>query len=87
MVKCAPLPSSFMLISIIGFFISWLVVYNRFPSWGFAFMLVFVVMFVASVVSMTKAEVETRETLYLHTMPEKNKAHRERIKAHASKKK
>ncbi|MBU0615072.1 MAG: hypothetical protein KJ601_03185 [Nanoarchaeota archaeon] len=48
-----PLKSSFMLSSLIGFIISWLWVFPRDASWGFTFMLFFVIMFVASMISMT----------------------------------
>ncbi len=51
--KAAPLNSTFMLISIMGFLISAIGIYPRFPSWGTAFSLVFVLMFVASMISMT----------------------------------
>ncbi len=81
MMEYTPLPSSFMLISIVGFFISLLVVYNRFPSWGFAFMLVFLLMFINSVISMTKSEVGHKEMLYLHGMKHKSlKKHAGRLK-------
>ena len=50
-----PLPQSFFLMSIIGFIISagFTLSGRLSPDWGFAFCLVFVMMFVASVVSMT----------------------------------
>ena len=85
--KYVPLPTSFMLISIIGFFISLFVVYPVSPSFGFAFMLVFIVMFIASMVSMTQAEIETRDSLYLHGMPKHVEKHRARVKKHVKKKK
>lgn len=53
--RFAPLPSSTMIIAILGFFISVVYVMKRWPSFGFAFMLVFVVMFIASMISMTYA--------------------------------
>lgn len=62
MVKVAPLPHEWMLVGIIGFFVSWLYVYNQLgetlPSmrkWGAAFMLLCIVIFVASVVNMSQA--------------------------------
>lgn len=83
----APLSTGFMLTSIIGFFISLLVIYPVSASFGFAFMLVFLVLFIASVVSMTKAEVSTRNTLYLHRMPVHVEKHIARVKKHIRKKK
>lgn len=53
----APLKSSFMLLSILGFFVTIFMVLPRFPSMGTAFLIVFIAMFVAAVVSMTKAPV------------------------------
>jgi len=56
-IQIAPLPSTFMLTSIIGFLVSviWVGKYNT--SYGFAFGLVFGIMFIASLVSMTYAPV------------------------------
>tara|TARA_Y100000310_G_C20646376_1_gene796853 strand:- start:318 stop:548 length:231 start_codon:yes stop_codon:yes gene_type:complete len=51
--KVAPLNSTFMLIAILGFLISVVGVYPKFPSWGAAFGIVFFLMFIASVVSAT----------------------------------
>ncbi len=53
----APLPSSFMLTAIIGFLISVILVYPYSMQWGFAFAIVFVLMFAASLISMTHAPV------------------------------
>ncbi|MCF7866481.1 hypothetical protein K9L67_05075 [Candidatus Woesearchaeota archaeon] len=55
----APLHSSFMAISIIGFFISiWLFDWasDWGIKWGFTFMLFFIMMFIAAIISMTKSE-------------------------------
>ena len=52
-VKVAPLNSSFMLTSILGFLISVVWVYPQSNSFGVAFALVFVLMFFASVISTT----------------------------------
>ncbi|MBI4738028.1 hypothetical protein HY772_00410 [Candidatus Woesearchaeota archaeon] len=58
--KVAPLKSSFMLISMLGFMIS--VVYTSFgklsETWGFTFGFVFALMFVASLISMTHAPID-----------------------------
>lgn len=50
-----PLPQSFFVTSIIGFIISaGLMIYGRISeTWGFAFCLVFIMMFIASFVSIT----------------------------------
>jgi len=56
--KIAPLSSGFFLTSIVGFFISVFAVYPWSPTWGFTFMLMFIFMFVASMVSMTYSNVD-----------------------------
>ena len=54
--KAAPLPHEWMIASIIGFFVSLLQVYPYMSmKWGAAFMLFFIIMFIASMVSMTFA--------------------------------
>lgn len=53
--RVAPLKSSFMLAAMLGFLISAYMVSN--PSYKIAFMLIFAAMFVASLISMTKAPV------------------------------
>lgn len=50
--KAAPLPGSFMVSSILGFAISAAWVYPQSVSFGIAFMIVFVIMFLASLISM-----------------------------------
>jgi len=55
--RIAPLSSSFMLASIVGFIISSVYLYPRSATWGFAFVLLFVLMFVASLISMTYSPV------------------------------
>ena len=54
----APLSGSFMLISILGFIVSAMYVFPRSASYGFAFALVFALMFIASMISMTYADVD-----------------------------
>ena len=56
--RIAPLSASFMLLSIIGFFISVLWVFPRNSNYGFSFALVFVLMFIASMISMTYSDVD-----------------------------
>ena len=68
MAKVAPLSSGFMLTSIVGFFVSALLVYKYTESWGVAFMIFFVMMFIASVISMTYSDVDKklRMKIYEH---------------------
>ncbi len=53
----APLKGSFMVTAILGFLISAYWVYPQSVNYGVSFMVVFAVMFIASLVSMTKAPV------------------------------
>jgi len=55
----APLKGTFMIASIVGFFVSAIYVLPRSKSWGFAFTLVFVIMLVASLISMTYSPIES----------------------------
>ncbi len=52
-----PLKGSFMVLSMIGFLTTAYLIYPADKSYGFAFMAVFVAMFIASLISMTKAPV------------------------------
>jgi len=63
--KVAPLHSSFMVASMIGFLVSILYIYYQlnYKTWGFTLALFFALMFIASVISMT----------YSPAMPELNK--------------
>jgi hypothetical protein len=54
--KFAPLSGGYMAGSMLGIFISLMYVYKQAPDWGITFTIVFSVMFIASVVSMTAAE-------------------------------
>lgn len=51
--KVAPLTGGYMITSIVGFLISVMYVYDVSNRWGFTFALFFVLMFVASLISMT----------------------------------
>jgi hypothetical protein len=53
----APLKGSFMVLAMLGFFVSAYLIYPRSVNYGITFMIVFVLMFVASLISMTKAPV------------------------------
>lgn len=64
MEKVVPLSGGFLLIAIIGFILSWFLVYNKgLHSLGFAFMLVFMAMFIASFISLNKMEADTIKSL------------------------
>lgn len=52
-----PLKGSFMVTAILGFFISYYYVYPVSINMGIACIIIFVLMFLASVVSMTKAPI------------------------------
>ncbi|MBW2992185.1 hypothetical protein KY345_03130 [Candidatus Woesearchaeota archaeon] len=56
--KIAPLSGSFMITAIIGFLISAIYIFPRSNPWGLALVLLFAVMFVAAMISTTKAPVE-----------------------------
>ncbi len=55
MARIAPLKTSFLMISMIGFLISSLYIPKFSLTWAFAFGLVFTLMFVASMISMVRA--------------------------------
>ncbi|MBI2576073.1 hypothetical protein HYV84_02580 [Candidatus Woesearchaeota archaeon] len=55
--RVAPLKQSFFAASIIGLLISGFYLYGKSKSWGFTFMLLFGLMFIASFISMTYSPV------------------------------
>lgn len=57
MVKYAPLSGGFMIASIVGFFVSAIYIAELSLNWGFALSVVFVLMFIASFISMIKAPI------------------------------
>lgn len=58
--RAAPLPSSFFLASILGILIT-LYYWNRIgDDWAFTFVLVFALMFIASMVSVSRAPIEAQ---------------------------
>ena len=61
--KPAPLPASFMLTAIIGFFVSALWVFPQSLNWGITFLIFFTIMFIASVISMAKAPAQAEWAL------------------------
>ncbi len=52
----APLSAGFMITSILGFLISIMFIMDLSSTWGFTFTFMFLIMFFASIISMTKAE-------------------------------
>lgn len=55
--KYVPLKASFMAVSMIGFLVSIIYVADYSVNWAFAMGLIFVLMFIASMISMEKAPV------------------------------
>jgi len=61
MFKVAPLHSSFMLVSMFGFIFSvFFLTHPIFKTWAWTFMIAFVIMFIASMISMSKASVDNQ---------------------------
>ena len=54
----APLKGSFMALAIVGFLVSTYLVFPLYKSLSVAFMIIFTAMFIASLVSMTKAPIQ-----------------------------
>ncbi len=67
-IKYAPLSSSFMLVSIMGFLVSIWLVMDWSQLWGFTFACFFGIMFISSFISMSRAEPipEHMEALAIH---------------------
>jgi hypothetical protein len=63
MARDVPLNSGFMLTSIVGFMISVLFVMKIDTTWGFTFSLFFILMFIASIISMSRIDAEDKEAL------------------------
>tara|TARA_Y100000310_G_C20641114_1_gene793946 strand:- start:1321 stop:1539 length:219 start_codon:yes stop_codon:yes gene_type:complete len=53
--QAVPLKGSFMVISILGFLLSYYYIYQASPDFGIASMIIFSLMFIAALVSMSKA--------------------------------
>jgi len=64
MFKVAPLSSTFMLGSMAGFILSaFFLTHPIFKSWAWAFMIAFITMFIASLVSMSQTPIGDEELL------------------------
>jgi hypothetical protein len=59
--KVAPLPGSFMILSIAGFLITAFYIAPSNGTWGITFLILFATMFIAAFISMTKAPVSEKE--------------------------
>ena len=67
-----PLPTGFMLTSIIGLMISILFVWKISETWGFAFTLLFIILFISSVVNMSRIDANDKyglQELAIHEKP------------------
>lgn len=64
MFKTAPLSSNFMLISMFGFIISaFFLTHPIVKSWAWAFIIVFALMFISSMISMSKTPLDQEDKL------------------------
>jgi len=52
-----PLKGSFMLISMLGILVSYYLIYPKSLNFGTSSMIIFIIMFIASLISMTKAPI------------------------------
>jgi hypothetical protein len=62
-IRVVPLSSGFMLTSIVGAVVSGIYVYPKSSSWGFTLLLFFILMLIASFISMTYAPLESENSL------------------------
>lgn len=62
--EAAPMPHEYMIIGIIGFFISVFMLYDYSPTWGFALGLFCLLLVIASIVSISTDQID-EETLDL----------------------
>jgi len=80
MFRREPLSSTYMLVSLIGFILSALML-EIVPSWAFAFMIVFIIMFVASVISMSNVAHDDLEALDELSIHDPLHYHKKRLRA------
>ncbi len=71
--KFAPLTGGFMATSILGILISLMYVYPESENWGVTFAAIFIIMFIASIVSMTNADPDVFIELEEKTKKKKKK--------------
>jgi hypothetical protein len=63
--RFVPLPHEWMLVAIIGFFITIFEVWRWSKTWGFAFVCLFIIIFIASLLSMNAAGTSEEEMIEL----------------------
>lgn len=61
--RASPLKGSFMVLSIIGFLVTTYLIYPLSFNYGLTFMIIFAAMFVASLISMSKAPIAEKGSL------------------------
>ena len=75
--KVYPLSGTFMITAILGFFISAFFIYDISPAWGFTLCLFFALMFIASMIALTKAaipeHISVRPEIYITGSKKKKK--------------
>jgi hypothetical protein len=74
MADYVPLPHEWMLFSIIGFFVTVFMIFDFSRSWGFAFAIFFIIIFIASIVNMSNSGTEDDHLVELAV-------HHERVRA------
>ncbi|MEK6950144.1 MAG: hypothetical protein AABX13_00270 [Nanoarchaeota archaeon] len=58
--RASPLKGSFMVLAIVGFLVTTYLIYPRSFNYGVTFMIIFAAMFIASLISMSKAPIDER---------------------------
>jgi len=74
----APLTGGFMISSIVGFLISSVWIFPQSSSWGFTFSLIFALMFIAAMISMTYGP--DRAMLHVNQLRDYNEASKKSVK-------
>ncbi|MEM2121155.1 MAG: hypothetical protein QXU20_00645 [Candidatus Woesearchaeota archaeon] len=63
--RITPLKANFMAASILGIIISAIFILPDYPDWGMAFLILFVIMFISSLISMAYAPIELADKIGL----------------------
>ena len=79
MFRQKPLSSAYMLVSMMGFIVSALMI-DVLPSWAFAFMVVFIVMFIASIISLSNISIHDKDAFEELMIHQRNHYSRKRKK-------
>ncbi len=88
MFKVAPLQSNFMLVAMFGFLITaYYTTHPIFKSWAWSFMIIFIIMFIASMISMSNAPLtpEHLDNLAIHDKDHFKKRKKAKTKTKAKK--